>query len=160
MMCSLHSLASAVSVLMLFWRRLCCPSLLLAFACLATGCGQGAMEVEEEAHHEFPPHRPSSYEHLVSELERRVALHQAEGSKAWDDSELRDLVGWIPEFAADSELKRQDFEAAAKLGLELQVQLSAGGVISGDRVQSVGDVLSGLRDLVERSRDPNGAVSH
>lgn len=79
------------------------------------GCGQASMDVEEGAHHDFPPHRPVSYEQLVSELERRVTLHQTGGSDPWAEAELRDLVNWLPEFAADSELKRQDFDEAVQL---------------------------------------------
>lgn len=138
------------------WLSLCC--LLLALP-LLSGCVQSSIEGEEEAHHEFPPHRPSSFEQLVSELEQRVTQHQLQGSIPGDDSELQDLVGWIPEFAADSELKRQDFDNAVSLGRQLQPELADGGVLSGDRAERVGKSLQGLRELVVRSRDPHGRVS-
>lgn len=138
-------------------RNLAWRPALLALS-LVLGCGRASMEAEEEAHHEFPPHRPVSYEQLVSELERRVTLHQTGGSDPWAEAELRDLVIWLPEFAADSELKRQDFDEAVQLGKRLQSELAVGGVLSGDRVDRVEKSLQGLRELVVRSRDPNGAV--
>ena len=102
-----------------WWKLL----LLVLVSPLVAGCGPSAVEGEEEAHHEFPPHRPSSYEQLVSDLEQRVTGHQAAGSDPGDDTELRDLAGWIPEFAADSELKRQDFGEAVRLARRLQPEL-------------------------------------
>lgn len=134
-----------------WWKLL----LLVLVSPLVAGCGPSAVEGEEEAHHEFPPHRPSSYEQLVSDLEQRVTGHQAAGSDPGDDTELRDLAGWIPEFAADSELKRQDFGEAVRLARRLQPELASGGALSGDRAERVRQLLQGLRELVSRSRDPN-----
>ena len=134
-----------------WWKLL----LLVLVSPLVAGCGPSAVEGEEEAHHEFPPHRPRSYEQLVSDLEQRVTGHQAAGSDPGDDTELRDLAGWIPEFAADSELKRQDFGEAVRLARRLQPELASGGSLSGDRAERVRQLLEGLRELVSRSRDPN-----
>jgi hypothetical protein len=39
--------------------------------------------------------------------------------------ELQEIVGWIPELAADSELKRSGFEQAVACQEDLQVVLSA-----------------------------------
>lgn len=153
MMNGVHFRVAARSVLprRMWWRL----SLLVLVSPLVAGCGPSALEGEEEAHHEFPPHRPGSYEQLVSDIEQRVTKHQAAGNAPGDDSELQDLAGWIPEFAADSELKRQDFDRAVNLARQLQPELAGGGVLSGDRAERVGKSLQGLRELVLSSRDPN-----
>lgn len=134
--------------------RLCLVSLMAMLLCGAViGCAGGSPGEESEGH-EFPAHRPTSYEQLVAELERRCGEAAAEAGSTAEVSELQDLIGWIVEFAADSELRKADFEKAASLGRRLQ-QLSQAGGLAGEQRGQVLEVLRDLRELVPRSRDLN-----
>lgn len=75
---------------------------------------------EEHADHEHlehfvPAHKPKDFAELVDQLALRFPKL---GSTDTGDEhrtarqELADIIGWIPELAADSELKKADFETA------------------------------------------------
>lgn len=106
--------------------------LLLTFMTLAEGCSpppppkpktthkhagghphEHAMTHEEE--HGIPPHKPHSFEEAVSEIERRGrALIANSENPPTQVTEWFDILGWLPELAADTELKRADWEQAVR----------------------------------------------
>lgn len=63
--------------------------------------------------HHIPEHKPKSYTATVRELDTRMRWllnhKQAEGSQE-KQQELREIIDWIPEMAADSELKHRDWD--------------------------------------------------
>lgn len=87
----------------------------LAVACaalLAAGCGA---QTEEHAEHRDPPHYPDGF---VAAVERLRAIEVAAREKrliasAHPDGdvvrEAADLVRWLPELAADTDLSRDDW---------------------------------------------------
>lgn len=111
-----------------FITRRCRPA--FAMACLSLsslGCG-GAATVDHEdnhAEHHIPAHKPAHFEDAVRQLE----LRHKELAEQWSNSdretlairlqELRDIIGWLPELAADTDLKRKQWEHAQSLAWRL-----------------------------------------
>lgn len=98
------------------------------------GCGSHDDHHEDEhLEHFVPAHKPVDYSALVEQLEKRIAqqtLPSGSGEGAADAAqsatarqELIDILGWIPELAADSELRKQEFEAAVSAGTRLSIAL-------------------------------------
>ena len=113
---------------------------LIGFGILVAFVGCGSDEDHHEDHHHdehlehfVPAHKPADYAALVEQLEKRIAQQSAssgssEGAPAADQSatarqELIDIIGWIPELAADSELRKQDFDTAVAAGKSLSIAL-------------------------------------
>lgn len=99
---------------------------LLATLC---GCQKGAAE-EEEAHH-IPGHLPADFdqaltrvEQLVAHLKDGVAL-EAMPAEVNVETELRDVVRWLPELAAQSDLKEADWNVVDGATIELIEQFSS-----------------------------------
>jgi len=95
--------------------------LFLGLISAATGCGgliTGSPEGhhgEEHLEHHVPAHRPSGFTDAVDQIERRFdSIQQAarSGESVSDQSisELRDIVTWLPEIAADSDMRRDTWE--------------------------------------------------
>ena len=116
-----------------------CHGTLYWMACLGVltaivGCGSHEDHHEDEhLEHFVPAHKPADYSALVEQLEKRIAQQSrpsdaAEGAadaaqSATARQELIDILGWIPELAADSELRKQEFEAAVSAGTRLSISL-------------------------------------
>lgn len=92
---------------------------LLSFvALLMVGCGNDTStanaddEDEHRLEHHIPEHKPGSYEEGVEQLQVRFEkLQQSDNAGETALSELEDIIEWIPELAADSELRRKQWEA-------------------------------------------------
>lgn len=97
----------------LFWRI----SLLL-LACY--GCGHHEEDEDHHLEHLIPAHKPESFAEAVTELKSRGPAVFA--GEATDDAqqELLDIINWLPELAADSDLKRKQWEQVQGAGLELR----------------------------------------
>lgn len=89
-------------------------------------CGCGHHEEDEDHHleHLIPAHKPESFAETVTELKSRGPAVFA--GEATDDAqqELLDIVDWLPELAADSDLKRKQWEQARDTGLELRQMIA------------------------------------
>ena len=113
---------------------------LIGFGILVAFVGCGSDEDHHEDHHHdehlehfVPAHNQADYAALVEQLEKRIAQQSAssgssEGAPAADQSatarqELIDIIGWIPELAADSELRKQEFDTAVAAGKSLSIAL-------------------------------------
>lgn len=113
-------------------------------------------EDHEHLEHFVPPHKPASYEELVSQLffrcETLPKLADADAAEFQKRStELRDILNWIPEIAADSNLKRKGFESAIADGKSLlqSFEASQGGKTL--RMADVQEPLDRLKALVPDS---------
>ncbi len=100
-------------------------SVALLLLCLV-GCGGAstAQHDDDEEHHHIPAHRPRDLAAAVVQLEERPAallkaIDSKDGNVETLFSELRDIVRWVPEIAADSDMKKQPWDevhtAAQKL---------------------------------------------
>lgn len=89
-----------------------------------SGCALRSSTDDGRLEHHAAPHHPSSFPAAVDELDRRFSelstkppLDVARDKSA---AELADIVRWLPELAADSDLKRADWETANRLALDLE----------------------------------------
>ena len=130
------------------------------------GCGSHDDHHEDEhLEHFVPAHKPANYTALVEQLENRIAQQtptseSGEKTTAADQSaterqELIDIIGWIPELAADSELRKQDFETAVSAGARLSIALGfekpTDGTTTVDQ-SSIPKLLDELKALVSKSQ--------
>jgi hypothetical protein len=142
------------------------------FSVLIAVVGCGSHEEHHEDHHEdehlehfVPAHKPADYAALVEQLENRISKQsQVSGSgegtaataqSATERQELIDIVGWIPELAADSELRKQEFETAVSAGVRLSIALGfekPGEGITPVDPSSIPGLLEELKALVSKSQ--------
>lgn len=103
--------------------------------CLAGGCNQSESERGEESvresgaaknqqneheddhehhHHVRPAHKPDNIHELPTELRRMLTADESGAVRPSRrrQQQLREIVGWIPELAADSDLRRAGFDSA------------------------------------------------
>ena len=136
----------------------------------STGCseagsplfgGSGSGDEEEHLEHVIPPHKPRKCRDLVSAISDRVSQLAAESStpdrKIVLRQELNDVIAWIPETAADSDLLKSDWEKAADIGRKLQIVFrqcygeTAPVAAAADAMQRFAPYLDELRVLAEKS---------
>jgi len=89
------------------------------------GCGSSEHHADDEEDHHIPPHRPANLSAAVTQLEERpAALLKAVESKDPNAeklfSELRDIVRWVPEIAADSDMTKQPWDEVHAAALKLE----------------------------------------
>lgn len=138
---------------------------LICCALTLSGCGSpGESHKGEHLEHFVPAHKPSSFGDLVDQLALR-APQLAAGDQPSDGSdeghatalqEFSDIIGWIPELAADSELMRADFESAVVTGKKLATAFTE---TMGPQKTTAVDMttfeplIDELRKLVPKSQD-------
>tara|TARA_R110002095_G_scaffold114894_2_gene100386 strand:+ start:1935 stop:2297 length:363 start_codon:yes stop_codon:yes gene_type:complete len=72
--------------------------------------------------HHIPEHKPKSYAATVKELDTRMRWllnHRQEQDAREKQQELGEIIAWIPELAADSELKHKDWDEVNLYAKEL-----------------------------------------
>lgn len=117
----------------------------LALACGLAGCSTPSSE--PHGHGSRPPHKPDSFQAAVMALESRwAALTQSDRAESEEtrDGEARDgesprkemvarkrefldIVGWLLELAADTDLPRADWDAVAAGARRLERKLAPTG---------------------------------
>lgn len=101
---------------------LCLSSLLGTFQ---AGCTQTVESAAEEDHleHHIPEHKPKTYTETVRELDSRMRtlLNQSPASVNQEEKQqLEEIIDWIPELAADSELKHKDWNEVQQISTEIK----------------------------------------
>lgn len=81
---------------------------LMLFVMTFVGCSNEQRESLHENDHFVAEHWPTSLADAAAKIEARVVLIK-EGKNEKALKELSDIVGWVPEIAADSELKEEDW---------------------------------------------------
>lgn len=143
---------------------------------LPTLCGCGGSEVadahDDDHHleHFVPHHKPASFAAAVDEIEHRaehLSDHAGHGhaSEADEFQELRDIVDWIPELAADSDLKEADWNkansAARTLSARLEAQKPANEAPNLNELSSIiATELQTLESLVTAAGNPEPQIHH
>lgn len=83
----------------------------------------GKDESHEDHDHHIPEHRPKDYPDAVRQLTRRIELVRGEArhpAHAMDElKKLRDVITWLPELAADSDLKKREWDRIHELAKRL-----------------------------------------
>ena len=110
----------------------CCITLISCTLTLS-GCGSSAESHEDEHHsehleHFVPAHKPATFADLVDQLALRTQKlcetsrsSNGGGEQQTAMQEFSDIIGWIPELAADSELMKADFESVVATGNSITV---------------------------------------
>ncbi|MFI4850459.1 MAG: hypothetical protein ACIAZJ_15235 [Gimesia chilikensis] len=101
---------------------LCLSSLLGTFQAGCTQTGESTAE-EDHLEHHIPEHKPKTYTETVKELDTRMRtlLNQSPASVNQEEKQqLEEIIDWIPELAADSELKHKDWDEVKQLSTELK----------------------------------------
>ena len=125
------------------------------------GCSEGE---EQHLEHFVPAHKPESFSELVEQIFNRVEAVASVDSDVDASSlkELKEIIEWIPELAADSDLRKADWEHAVALGVRLQALWTTcfGPQASSSDRQSAVEKFSVLQDelrqLAEASVSSSG----
>ena len=98
------------------------PTVILCLALV--GCRSSSDATEPD--HEVPKHKPATFGDAIEEIERRHAnlvqssLDSKPNLNEQELSELLDIIGWLPELAADSPMKKPEWDRANATSKELQ----------------------------------------
>ena len=141
--------------------------LLIALLCCAmgiVGCGEAKQSPDDEhLEHFVPSHKPKDFGHLVEQLALRVpqlapaALTGGDDDHATVVQEMSDIIGWIPELAADSELIKADFDSAVATGNKLSAVYAERFGPKKPKAVEVAEfepLIEALRKLVLKSQAP------
>ena len=133
--------------------------LLLAVMCVS-GCvtpNPDYVDADEEKSHSLPDHHPQTFRRAVVDIGQRG---DALTSGMLDDASLKiqlrqllDIVRWLPELAAETDLGRRDWErlndTAQSLARELNLSASAGQRSTVDDAALSAVMVNAMKNLVE-----------
>ena len=129
-------------------------TVLLVFFSTLMGCGETSSNMSvseipvqgtERLEHHQAAHHPDTYAAAVSQIELSHARIQAQIKHSESDSlkgeiqEMLDILEWLPIIAADSDLKKPDWETANQCATQLKKSYDAyaKAVNSGHRLQEI-----------------------
>lgn len=108
---------------------LLCASLLLVLLVGCAGSKPAATEHEHEHGHEHGmsheeehgilPHKPRTFAAAIEQIDQRgheLLTHRHDH----DVAEWFDILGWLPELAGDTELKKPEWDEVARIARELE----------------------------------------
>ncbi|WP_339749102.1 hypothetical protein [uncultured Rubinisphaera sp.] len=84
----------------------------------AVGCLADNPEESGHAEHVIPEHKPADYVSAVEQLEIRTSNSLPENSE--QRQQLTDIVGWLPELAAQTDLPKADWDRIQELSEKYQ----------------------------------------
>ena len=90
------------------------------------GCPGEKLTLYDGLTHEPPPHWPNSLTEAHRLLSERLQILAADPAVPTAPVELLDLVSWIPETAADTDLSETDWQPIYNLCEQLRRQLKSG----------------------------------
>lgn len=145
------------------------PALALATAALllgAPGCGSSESEDEHHMEHFVPAHKPASFKGAVDQLQARTSHlkhHVGDSGEIVQRelTELADIIGWIPELAADSDLNEADWTQADSVSrkmLAVYSQTATSGLES--LLADLPPLIESLQPLVPRAGRPEPSMRH
>jgi DNA repair ATPase RecN len=117
----------------------------LLAACVLAGCGQEKESLHEHEH-DAPEHWPSDMAEAAEFIMQRVELLSGASTQPLEDAELakdtsslketeeelRDLVEWAPEVAADTDLPEVDWVPVYEMSEVIRKHLQSGDVTAAD----------------------------
>ena len=132
--------------------------------CVLLLCGCGTEQESLHEHdHELPAHWPSSIIDAVAKLQQRIEIltSDAEGvgpaeNEAW--TELRDLVEWAPEIAADTELSEEDWHPIYESSEVLRRKLASGSGNVAELRDDFDRMIAALRAAYEKLPPSNDLI--
>ena len=124
-------------------------TLVLVSCVLILGCSRETPESLHETDHFVAAHWPTSLADAASKMETRVvSLQTGRDEKTY--AELCDIVGWIPEIAADSELSEADWIPINEASLAISNRLRNEAK---QAITNLAADLQAFQDLIVRESD-------
>lgn len=120
-----------------------------------TGCGE-EKESLHEMDHVTPAHWPGNLQDAASKISERVQRISAKIGSESDlqlaETELRELIEWVPEVAADSDLSEEDWLPIYNASEELRKQspLLAPGSMATKNLDDLCDLLRNSQAELEK----------
>ena len=135
------------------------PARLGAIALLIQLCGC-ALQVDEggRLEHISPAHKPKDFVECVGQLQQRGTKYFSGDVADTEVVELKDVINWLPELAADSDLKRSHWEAVQRKVPQLLALLHAPA--EGDSRDNWAKHMAELHDLVPLANTWGPAVKN
>jgi len=145
----------------------------LLLSCLS-GCGTSEhAEAHDDDHHLehfVPHHKPANFAQAVEEIEHRAEHLSEHAGHGHDDEadefqELLDVVDWIPELAADSDLNEADWTTAITAAAAVKKTLEAsratdGGLDLKQLPDAITAELKSLEALIPAAGKPEKRIEH
>lgn len=140
---------------------------------LQSGCGESeatATDADHHLEHFVPDHKPANYAEAVEQIaERSQHLSEHAGHGHGDENEqfqeLVEIVDWIPELAADSDLDEAEWEKASRSANQMAALLaarrsSAGVLDLSELAGLIADQFDTLQGLVSAAGKPEPHIGH
>lgn len=92
---------------------------------LLAGCGSVQGEADSRLEHHTPAHKPANFADAIQQLRVRnehvkKCFLTDESGRVWREvSEILDILGWLPELAADSPMKKPEWDRVLDATSEL-----------------------------------------
>ncbi len=127
-----------------------------------TGCSQNASEEAGHVHHDFPDHRPANLKNAVAAIKLRSWELANRGGRvgSLEFYQLVDIINWVPEMAADSDLKKADWEAARNAAVSMRSKVLSKELEIAALESAVKDDLATLQALVPKAGKPEPDLHH
>ncbi|OYW17308.1 MAG: hypothetical protein B7Z55_12775 [Planctomycetales bacterium 12-60-4] len=136
----------------------------------ASGCGvpvadsssEDATKLDHEHEHGIPDHKPRTFTRAVAELSTRLQ-HIEQAAAEASVPQLRDIVDWLPELAADTDLNEADWNMVQQTSHELDAIVrrwpDTQALPSAFDRQAYRRLVERLQPLAAAARDDNGPVA-
>lgn len=126
------------------------------------GCSEDASEEAGHVHHDFPEHRPANLKSAVAAIKLRSWELATRGGRvgSLEFYQLVDIINWVPEMAADSDLKKTDWEAAKAAAESLRAKVLSKQLDISTLESVVQDDLEILQALVPKAGRPEPDLYH
>ena len=118
---------------------------------LLTGCvnEETAKMSLFEDDHEVAPHWPDGLEDTATKIRQRIEVSESSSSEVKQRTdEIVDLISWVPEIAADTNLSEQDWKPLNSAAESLSANLRAANY---EMTDSNRQQAAALCDLIEQS---------
>ena len=109
--------------------------MLVALMLQITGCSPEQEDHDEESH--FPPHWPNTFLVAADRLQQIATNPTGTPTLAENvEQELTDLVDWLPELLADSDITKEDFDKIDAWAFPLSIEFKK-SVQSGKKIEEL-----------------------
>lgn len=122
--------------------------LLLTVVLWLSGCNSSLSKSGDKPEHMAPAHKPHSFPELVTDLRRRIEELSRSGAISESVNQVADIIHWIPEIAAETDLRRKEWDVAAEVAQRLEVRFELARKSNRWDVETTRD-LKDLADLLQ-----------